>query len=102
MYTLFLKNIIERIFLSHQHYLLYNRKNLKNYGEKAVENKEEIFISRRDKKNLVLLSVDKYNKIIKKIEKYEYWKKIDDGIKELNAGIGVHHLIEVDDEDKKR
>ena len=78
------------------------RKNLKDYGEKAVENKEEIFISRRDKKNLVLLSVDKYNEIIKKIEKYEYWKKIDDGIKELNAGIGVHHLIEVDDEDKKR
>ena len=52
--------------------------------------------------NLVLLSVDKYNEIIKKIEKYEYWKKIDDGIKELNAGIGVHHLIEVDDEDKNR
>ena len=47
------------------------RKNLKNYGEKAVENKEEIFISRRDKKNLVLLSVDKYNEIIRKIEKYE-------------------------------
>ncbi len=42
------------------------RKNLKDYGEKAVENKEEIFISRRDKKNLVLLSVDKYNEIIKK------------------------------------
>ena len=70
------------------------RKNLKDYGEKAV------FISRRDKKNLVLLSVDKYNEIIKKIEKYEYWKKIDDGIKELNAGVGVHHLIEVDDEDE--
>lgn len=51
------------------------RKNLKDYGEKAVENKEAIFISRRDKKNLVLLSVDKYNKIIKKIEKYEYWKR---------------------------
>ena len=76
------------------------RKNLKDYGEKAVENKEEIFISRRDKKNLVLLSVDKYNEIIKKIEKYEYWKKIDDGIKELNAGIVVHHLVEVDDEDE--
>ena len=57
------------------------RKNLKDYGEKAVENKEEIFISRRDKKNLVLLSVD-------------------NGIKELNAGVGVHHLIEVDDEDE--
>ena len=80
--------------------IYFNTKNLKNYGEKAVENKEEIFISRRDKKNLVLLSVDKYNEIIKKIEKYEYWKKIDDGIKELNAGIGVHHLIEVDDEDE--
>ena len=49
---------------------------------------------------MVLLSVDKYNEIIKKIEKYEYWKKVDDGIKELNAGVGVHHLIEVDDEDE--
>ena len=27
-------------------------------------------------------------------------KKVDDGIKELNAGVGVHHLIEVDDEDE--
>ena len=27
---------------------------------------------------------------------------MDDGIKELNAGIGVHHLIEVDDEDENR
>ena len=49
---------------------------------------------------MVLLSVDKYNEIIKKIEKYEYWKKVDDGIKELNAGVGVHHLIEVGDEDE--
>ena len=41
----------------------------------------------------------KYNEIIKN-RRIWILEKVDDGIKKLNAGLGVHHLIELDDEDE--
>ena len=41
----------------------------------------------------------KYNEIIKN-RRIWILEKVDDGIKKLNAGLGFHHLIELDDEDE--
>ena len=75
------------------------RTNLKSYFDKAVDNDEDIIITRKNERNVVLLSLDKYNEFLKAMRNLEYMTKIRDGIAELEAGKGeIHDLIEVDDE----
>jgi len=69
------------------------RTNLKSYFDKAVD------ITRKNERNVVLLSLDKYNEFLKAMRNLEYMTKIREGIAELEAGKGeIHDLIEVDDE----
>ena len=64
-----------------------------------VQNDEDIIITRKNERNVVLLSLDKYNEFLKAMRNLEYMTKIKEGIAELEAGKGeIHDLIEVDDE----
>ena len=75
------------------------RTNLKSYFDKAVDNDEDIIITRKNERNVVLLSLDKYNEFLKAMRNLEYMTKIREGIAELETGKGeIHDLIEVDDE----
>jgi antitoxin YefM len=40
------------------------RQNLKSYMDKVYDDNDALIITRKDKKNLVLLSVDEYNSLI--------------------------------------
>ena len=40
------------------------RENLKNYMDKVYDDKDALIITRKDKKNLVLISIDEYNSLI--------------------------------------
>ena len=52
----------------------YIKKNLK----KIVEDKEEMILTDgEDKQNLVILSLDKYNELLKKIENAKYLAKVE-------------------------
>ena len=73
--------------------------NLKTYCDEATENGETVIVTRKDEKNVVILSLEKYNQIMKAARNAEYLAMIDRGLQQLESGRGQQHeLIEVDDE----
>ena len=75
------------------------RNNLKGYCDLATDNGETIIVTRKAEKNVVILSLDKYNQLTKAARNAEYLAMIDRGIAQLSAGKGQKHdLIEEDDE----
>jgi antitoxin YefM len=75
------------------------RNNLKGYCDQATDNGETIIVTRKAEKNVVILSLDKYNQLTKAARNAEYLAMIDRGIAQLSAGKGQKHdLIEEDDE----
>ena len=76
------------------------RNNLKNYCDKATDFNETIIVTRKDEKNVVLMSLDRYNQLEKAARNAEYLAMIDRGIAQLEAGKGQQHeLIEVSDDE---
>ena len=75
------------------------RNNLKDYCDKATDLYETVIVTRKNEKNVVLMSLEKYNQLEKMARNAEYMAMIDRGIAQLEAGNGqMHELIEVDDE----
>lgn len=74
------------------------RNNLKTYCDEATENNETVIVTRKDGKNVVILSLGKYNQLTKAAQNAEYLAMIDRGIAQISSGRGQQHeLIEVDD-----
>ncbi len=75
------------------------RNNLKTYCDEATENGETVIVTRKDEKNVVILSLEKYNQIMKAVRNAEYLAMIDRGLQQLESGKGQQHeLIEVNNE----
>ena len=75
------------------------RNNLKDYCDAATDKNETIIVTRKGEKNVVIISLEEYNAIMKAARNAEYLAKIDKAIEQLEKGKGtVHELIEVDDE----
>lgn len=71
------------------------RNNLKTYCDEATDNNETVIVTRKDEKNVVILSLEKYNQMIKAAQNAEYLAMIDRGIEQLSSGKGQQHeLIE--------
>lgn len=74
------------------------RNNLKDYCDKASDQHETIIVTRKNEKNIVLMSLDEYNRLEKSARNNEYLAMIDRSIAQLEAGKGQEHeLIEVDE-----
>lgn len=75
------------------------RGKLKDYCDKATDHGETIIVTRKEEKNVVLMSLEKYNELMRAVRNAEYLGMIDRGIEQLSKGKGQQHeLIEVDDE----
>lgn len=75
------------------------RNNLKTYCDMATDSHETVIVTRKDEKNVVLMSLDRYNQLEKAARNAEYLAMLDRGIAQLEAGKGQQHeLIEVEDE----
>lgn len=75
------------------------RNNLKGYCDQATDNDETVIVTRKNEKNVVLLSLDKYNQMMKAARNAEYLAMIDRGIEQISSGNGQRHeLIEVEEE----
>ena len=75
------------------------RDNLKKYCDKVTDEAETVIITRKNEKNVVLMSLEQYNAIMKAVRNAEYLAKIDRSFAQLESGNGrEHELIEVDDE----
>jgi antitoxin YefM len=75
------------------------RNNLKGYCDKVTEECETVIVTRKDEKNIVIISLDEYNSLMKVAKKAAYFERIDRAMEQLARGEGtVHELIEVDDD----
>ena len=73
------------------------RSQLKDYCDKVCDLQETVLITRKNDKNIVMMSLEKYNELEKAARNYEYLAKIDRGMEQLQNGNGQEHdLIEVD------
>lgn len=74
------------------------RNNLKEYCDKATDSYETVIVTRKEEKNVVIMSLEKYNQLEKAARNAEYLAMLDRGIAQLEAGKGqLHELIEVED-----
>ncbi len=75
------------------------RNRLKDFCDAATDQNETVIVTRKEEKNVVLISLEKYNQMVKASRNAEYISMIDRSIDQLEAGRGQHHeLIEVEDE----
>lgn len=62
------------------------RNNLKTYCDKVSDNGETIIITRKDEKNIVILSLEQYNDLKRYAENAEYLAMLDRSLKQLKEG----------------
>mgnify|MGYP004654461297 FL=1 len=75
------------------------RNKLKTYCDEATDNNETVIVTRKNEKNVVIMSLEQYNKIMKIVNNSEYLAMLDRSIEQLSSGKGQsHELIEVEDE----
>ena len=75
------------------------RNKFKDYCDKATDQNETVIVTRKDEKNVVLMSLEQYNELMRAARNAEYLNKLDRAIAQLEAGKGVQHdLIGDDDE----
>ena len=76
------------------------RDNLKIYCDKATDDAETVIVTRKNEKNVVLMSLEQYNALTKAVRNAEYLAKIDRAFEQLEANQGKQHdLIEVEDDE---
>lgn len=75
------------------------RNNLKSYCDQATDNNETVIVTRKNEKNIVIMSLEQYNSMLKAAQNAEYLAKLDRSLEQLEKGQGTtHELIEADDE----
>ena len=74
------------------------RNNLKDYCDKATDFQETVIVTRKDEKNVVILSLERYNQLEKAARNAEYLAMVDRSMAQLEAGKGQEHelISEVD------
>lgn len=70
------------------------RSKLKDYCDKATDENETVIVTRKDEKNVVLISLEQYNEFLKIKRNSEYLKKIDKSQKQIEDGKVVVKSIE--------
>ena len=75
------------------------RSKLKDYCDRVTDECETVIVTRKDEKNVVIISLDEYNVLTKAARNASYLNKLDRAIEQLSRGEGkAHELIEEDDE----
>lgn len=76
------------------------RNNFKDYCDKATDDFETIIITRKENKNVVLMSEDEYNNLMENLyimSNKEYYNRLLKSKAEIEAGLGEEHdIIEVE------
>jgi antitoxin YefM len=70
------------------------RSKLKDYCDKATDDDETVIVTRKDEKNVVIMSLDKYNILMRAARNAEYLDMIDRSIEKLRQGKVVVKTIE--------
>ncbi len=70
------------------------RSKLKDYCDKATDENETVIVTRKDEKNVVIMSLDKYNDIMKAARNAEYLDMIDRSMEQIKQGKVVLKTME--------
>ncbi len=70
------------------------RSKLKDYCDKATDNNEVVIVTRKDEKNVVLMSLEQYNAVMKELKNAEYLEKIDRSMRQIEEGKVVVKTME--------
>mgnify|MGYP002521827196 FL=1 len=62
------------------------RENLKSYCDKVTDNNETVIVTRKDEKNVVIISLDEWNSLQKAFRNAEYLGRINRSISDVKAG----------------
>ena len=76
------------------------RNNLKYYCDKATDDSETVIVTRKNEKNVVLMSLEQYNSMMKALRNAEYLSKIDRAFNQLESGNGRQHELIEDEADE--
>lgn len=70
------------------------RNKLKDYCDKATNDNETVIVTRKDEKNVVIMSLDKYNDITRAARNAEYLDMIDRSMEQIKQGKVVVKTME--------
>lgn len=70
------------------------RENLKSYCDKVTDNNETVIVTRKDEKNVVIISLDEWNSLQKALKNAEYLGKLNRSISDIKAGRVVTKTIQ--------
>ena len=70
------------------------RNNLKDYCDKATDQYETVIVTRKDEKNIVILSLEKYNDMMRAAHNAEYLDMIDRSMEQARQGKVVVKTME--------
>jgi antitoxin YefM len=74
------------------------RDKLKEYCDRVTDDYETVIVTRKEEKNVVIIGLDEYNRLMKAKNNLEYLNKLDRSIAQMKEGkCQVHDIIEVDD-----
>ena len=70
------------------------RNNLKDYCDTVTNEEETVIVTRKDEKNVVLISLNEYNMMAKAAKNAQYLSKLDRSIEQIKNGNVVTKTIE--------
>ena len=62
------------------------RNNLKDYCDRVTDENETVIVTRKDEKNVVIISLDEYNSIMKSAKNSDYLNRIDRSMAQIESG----------------
>lgn len=70
------------------------RSKLKDYCDKATDDGETVIVTRKDEKNVVILSLDQYNAMMKSVRNAEYLLRLDRSMEQIEQERTVTKSLE--------
>ena len=70
------------------------RNRLKDYCDKVTDDNETVIVTRKDEKNVVLISLEEYNAMVKATKNAAYLAKIDLAMEQIERGEVVVKTME--------
>lgn len=70
------------------------RENLKSYCDRVTDDNETVIVTRKDEKNVVIISLDEWNRLMREKRNAEYLNKLDRSYADIKAGRVVKKTIE--------
>ena len=70
------------------------RENLKAYCDLVSDKGDTVIVTRKNEKNVVIISMDEWNSLQRAVHNADYLAKIDRSLAEIRAGRGIRKTME--------